>query len=197
MQKGIIITITVIVVLVISVFVGYYIYTINDESTIDKMHEIAIVEEITDDCTNEYIEGVVSANSNEEKVSPNATLVIRKKYSKCNHITKEYAEVPYDIVNMTEGEVEKEYSDWELQSFSEKEIVIYKQIEGVCNEHYVLREKDGFVAVYSIDEKNNEIFIELTGIAVEYLTEEDLKTIKEGIFTEGKENLNSVIEDFE
>lgn len=49
------------------------------------------------------LENIVTleTNASEEKVSPNATLIIKKYYKKCGHTTKDYATVPEEIVNKT------------------------------------------------------------------------------------------------
>ena len=133
----------------------------------------------------------------EEKVSPNATLIIKKHYKECGHTTKDYAEIPEELVNRTRKQVEQTYSDWEIRGFSPNEIVILKEVGGICNEHYVLREKDGKVVIYTQDANGKESINEITEISTEYLTEDDKAKLKEGIKATGKEELNSLIEDYE
>ena len=101
------------------------------------------------------------------------------------------------MVNMNEKEIAKELPDWEIKGFSPSEIVIFKEIEGICDEHFVLREKNGNIAIYRIDENNNEILSEMTEISTEYLTENDLAKLEQGIRAIGREELNSVLEDYE
>ena len=139
----------------------------------------------------------VEVNSNEEKVSPKAQLIIKKYYELCSHTTKEYVELPQEMVNMTEEDVKEEYADFEVESFSANEIVLYKKEKGMCSEHYVLRPKDNIVAIYRIEEDGTETLIEETGISIEYLTQTDLINIQNGMKVYGKEKLNSIIEDFE
>ena len=63
--------------------------------------------------------------------------------------------------------------------------------------YYIIKNLNGYIVVYEIDENNSEELIESTGIAVEYLTETDKIHLNEGIKVFGKENLNKVLEDFE
>ena len=65
------------------------------------------------------------------------------------------------------------------------------------NRHYILKEKDGVISVYYINDKNEEILYKVTDIAVEYLPEEDLKNLEQGIDVYGIQNLNLLLEDFE
>ena len=61
----------------------------------------------------------------------------------------------------------------------------------------VLRELDDTVAIYTIDEKGEEKLHEITAISTQYLPNEDLKRLENGIKAIGKEALNSVLEDYE
>lgn len=75
--------------------------------------------------------------------------------------------------------------------------MLYKEKNEFCNEHYMLKEKDGNIAIFKLDKNNNESFLEDTEIAIEYLAEEDLEKIKQGITIYTKKELNKTIEDFE
>lgn len=61
----------------------------------------------------------------------------------------------------------------------------------------MLKEKDGNIAIFELDQNNNQIFLEDTEIATEYLEEEDLEKIQQGITIYTKKELNKTIEDFE
>lgn len=101
------------------------------------------------------------------------------------------------MVNKTQNQVKEMYPDWELNGFSAEEVVLYKELEGICKEHYMLRDLDGVIAIYVMDEKGKESLQEKTSIYTEYLPESDLKKLKQGIQAIGKETLNSVLEDYE
>lgn len=65
------------------------------------------------------------------------------------------------------------------------------------NKHYILRENDGFINVYYINEKNEEILYRVTDISTKYLGEDDVKELQEGINVVGIQELNQLLEDFE
>ena len=140
---------------------------------------------------------VIEVNRSEDKVSPNATLIIKKYYRGCGHTTKDYATIPEEIVNKTQNEVKEIYKNWTLYGFSTEEIVLYKELDGICKEHYMLRALDGVIAIYIMDEQGKESLQEKTGIYIEYLPESDVKKLEQGIQAIGKEALNSVLEDYE
>ena len=63
--------------------------------------------------------------------------------------------------------------------------------------HYIVKEKDGNIVIYYINEKDEEILYKVTDISVEYLSKEDVESLKQGIDVYGIQNLNQLIEDFE
>ena len=202
-MKKIWMIIPIILVILIGVVFGKLIYN-NKEKLVSKnniiQNEINIVsEKITDDCTEEYqnIQEEVATNSQEEKISPNCLLILKKYYDECNHTINEYVDVPQDLVNGTEENLKKEYPYWQIEKYSSNEIILYKEFNSNCGQHFVLREDEGKITVYKINENNEEEIYEKTEISVEYLSETDKGKISEGIKVNGIEELNQLLEDFE
>jgi len=67
----------------------------------------------------------------------------------------------------------------------------------MCNEHYIVKSVDGMINVYNKNESNEENLVYETKIFTKYLPKEDQTKLKEGINIIGKENLSSLIEDYE
>jgi len=185
------------IAIILGVLMGFVIYKFSIKDS-NKFN----VEKLSTNITNEAIvlngkNEIIEVTKKEVKVSPKATLITKKFYKSCSHTIEDYTEVPYDIVNKTEVEIKNIFSDYIIESFSEKEIIIKKEIDGICNEHYVLRELDGSVAIYILDEFNNENLVQITEISTKYLPDVDLYDLKKGIFVKGRAALNRAIEDFE
>ena len=130
---------------------------------------------------NQNIDNSVSTNNEEEKVSPNCVLILKVYYNKCEHLTQKKQNIEESEVNMTEQELKERFGGWEVQRFTPSEIVLYKEMDEFCDEHYLLKEKDGYIAVYKLDEKDRPTLIETTEVSTEYLAEQDLEEIKNGI----------------
>ena len=102
-------------------------------------------------------------------------------------------ELPQELVNMTKEQVQAHYLDWEVIGFEKGKIILYKEFDGVCGEHFKLRVENGKV----VSQEGRESLYEKTNISSEYLTETDLINMQDGLEIYGKEELNKVIEDFE
>ncbi len=161
--------------------------------------EIASVNKVTDDCIYEAqeIEEEVATSSAEQKLSPNAELVIQKYYTACGHSVDEHAEILPEMVNKNQEEIENEFSELDITAFDSNELVVKKEQKGYCGEHYILREVNGKVVVNWVDENNKEDLFEETSIPTQYLTQTDLINLKDGIRIYGRKNLNSMLEDYE
>ena len=191
------IIIAFIIIFIVAIFVGNYIYDSNneDKNTVKSENTSnSIVNQVDYSVRNDI---TINTDSEEEKVSPNATLILKKHYKECDHTIKEYAEIPEEFVNLTKSEIEKEYPEWEVEKFTPLDIILIKEEEGFCNEHFILKEEQGVIIVYKIDKQGEESLYDTTGISVEYLTESDKLELKNGIKVYGKEELNSMLENYE
>lgn len=189
----------VIVVFFISIGCGALIYKTTNPKSNDLVEKTPIAKieekEMSDKIENEL--EALQTDSSAEKTTPNTRLVLKKYFTDCRHTINEYVQIPEEMVNKTEEEIEKEYAEWKIEKFSCKQLELVKEVEGLCNQHYVLRPKDGVVTIYKIDENGTETLQEETAIATEYLAPEDLEKLEQGIYVYGEENLNAIIEDFE
>lgn len=197
----------IITIIVVGIIMGIIIYNKSGkESAKENIVENVVKEvseKVTDECTDEWEEmnekekQELEANSTDEKMSPNCLIIFRKYFKECQHTINEYVDIPSKLVNKTQIDLIKEYSDWEVKQYSSTEIILYKEYDGQCNQHFILRENNGKITVYRINQNNKEEVFENTEISVDYLTETDKIQIKNGINVYGKEELNQLIENFE
>lgn len=197
MNNKVVLSIILILIFCVSVGIGFYIVKIGEVKEFEMEYVSQVTgEKVTDECTDEA-QDLLLTNSGEQKVSPNAIIIAKRHYAKCGHTTKECLAVTEDMVNLSKLEVQELYKDWSLEGFSSTEIVMSKEEQGICKEHYVLREEDERIVVYTVDEDNSEKIFERTGIITKYLPEADKMNIENGIFVNGKEALNCLLEDYE
>lgn len=194
-----------VVVIIIGIIAGLAIYNENEKSQNNIIeNEInKVSEKVTDECTEEYeklerqAKLDIETNSNEEKISPNCLITLKRYYNECQHTINEYIDVPQNLVNGTQEDLEKEYPNWEIQKYSSNEIILYREFDSNCGQHFILRNDNGKITIYKINEEMQEEVYEKTEISVEYLTETDKVEIQNGIRVNGVEELNQLLEDFE
>lgn len=168
------------------------------ENNIDELSE-----KVTDECTQEWenlerqAQIDIEANSSEEKISPTGSMTLKKYYKQCEHTINEYIDIPQELVNKTKNDLQEEYENWEIQQFSSNNIILYREFDSSCGQHYILRNNNGKITIYLVNENNEEELYENTEISIEYLTDKDKEEIEKGIRVNGKEELYQKIEDFE
>lgn len=190
-----------IIIILVGVVAGVLIYNkdkmVKDNTNnlvINEVNEIS--EKVTDECTDEY-KKEIETTSQDEKISPNCLMILKKYYKECNHTINEYVDIPQDLVNKTEENLKNEYPYWNIEKFSSNEIILYKEFDSNCGQHFVLKSNGGKISVYKINEDSTEEVYENTEISTEYLSDTDKTKLKVGIAVNGIENLNKVLEDFE
>lgn len=186
--------ICILIIIVLAIFVGLYLYdmnNVNKENINNNVTEVNTREENI-----EITEALEIANQ-EEKTTPNTLIIYRTYYTKCKHYINEYKDIDISSVNLTEEEIKDKNRDWRIKEFSAEQIVLEKEEEAFCNQHFKLKLIDGNVIIFIIDENGNEAEYQKTEITSEYLTNEDILKLTEGIVVYGKENLSSVLEDYE
>lgn len=164
---------------------------INTKYNVEEAKQVNNVQAIYEN------ETMITTTSQEEKISPNAKFALKKYYDECSHFEYEEAELPVELVNLTKEEVEDYYADWEVEKFSEDELVLGKEINGYCNQHFLIRLEDENVNVYRMGTLGELNEFKKTDIVRDYLPEEDVKNLEEGITVFGEGKLSSVLEDYE
>ena len=178
-----------IIIFVFSIGIGYYYSKIWEKENMSQEVEI-IDKNIVD-----YEE--ISVSATEEKVSFDAVFALKKYYNECGHSNLNYVELPNELINLTENEINKLYSNWRVEKFSSKEIVLAQNIDTMCNDHYLLKLGNENIEIYKVQEAEDYKLLKETNISKDYLTEKDISKLEEGIFVFGISNLNSALEDFE
>ena len=200
MNKVILILVSIIIIIV-SIITAVVIYNGEDE----KQAKVSIknIEENTTNTLNNSNsinsdnQNVIETNVKEVRISPNAFITFKETYEGCGHTKVDFVEVPEDFVNLSKEELKDKYSDWNIEKFTDTDIILSKDFEGSCDEHFIVKDVDGIVTAFKIKEDGTEEEYEITDIATEYLTDTDKIEMENGIRVNGKQNLNQLIEDYE
>lgn len=180
----------VIVLFIISAICGFLVRSFINFSRGDEQKNEEVLAE-------EEKKEIINTNSADSIVSPNAEVIITQYYKKCGHTRTVRDMAPREIVNLNKEKVQEYYKGWNIDSFAPNEIKLSRNNEGICSEHYILRESDGYISISTKNDIGEYIFKGLTDIPVMYLPEEDLEELQKGIEIVGRDSLNKFLEDFE
>ena len=182
--------------------IGGIIYAIIDRNNLQEaqINEIRKVNELIESNiinTNKIQDEIIATSGSNVKLSPNAYIILEKYYTNCGHTIIQKEKVQDSEVNKDEEYFKNAYSDWTIESFTTDEVKLYKDFQGSCDEHYLITVNDENIVVYSIDNEGNRTLKEETDIPVQYLPEEDVELLKQGITAYGQNELAKKLEDFE
>lgn len=128
-------------------------------------------------------------------ISPGAKIIMGKRYLKCGHIIKNQINASVNVVNLNEEQLKLAYKGWSIQKFSPLEVIIYQDVNTKCPYHYILKEKDGYVAVYYQNPINGITLKEVTPILISNLRAVDQEKLKTGIRIDSQQDLAQRLED--
>lgn len=184
----------IILILLLSFFLGTYLYKL------DQINEkVAFDVEYTTLSEKKNINDIVQETSSEEdKININTKIFEKVYYNDCNHIIEKEIEIDEHNINKTKDMIQAEYIGWEIQKFTNNEVVVYKEVYDFCDEHYCLKDVNGEIKAYKLDKygKEKELIAD-TDIKTKYLSDEDLEELKRGVVVYSKIDLNKKIEDYE
>ena len=145
----------------------------------------------------DYSDEIVATNSQNIKLSPNATICFERHYIECGHTIVQKERITEEEVNKDEEYFKTAYSDWNIEKFTAEEVKLSKDVPGRCNEHYIISIKDQNIAVFTVDSEGKEILKEVTDIPIQYLPKEDVELLEKGIKAYGENELSKILEDYE
>lgn len=196
MRKSYIIIFAIILTIILGIVIGFVIA--NKERTVKyNYNEDEKISQSNNELNNEIEIVYTSIVAAEGKTTPNTLCIFKIYYSECGHTILKKEEILENDVNKTKEEMQKEYKEWKIQDFNSKEITFFKEKTGICNEHYLIKGNNGYVAIYLLDSNEKEILQETTEISIAYLPLVDQEELEKGIRVVGKEKLNATLEDFE
>lgn len=196
MKKFLELIILGILIFMFSIAVGYffstYFYT-NQNNNMSSFEANEVEEFKTQDKLN-----TVEAVSAEEKIIPSTELAVKEYYDECGHFNFKYIDLPNELVNLNRQEVEDFYGEeYEVEEFSKNNVILAKEINGFCENHFCIKLEDKNINVYKINPDTSFSFLKSTDIGQDYLTARDIENLQEGIYVYGEAKLNSTLEDFE
>ena len=200
MDKKWMVCIIIAIILGLSIGIGLAIYSSNNNGEtegIDIESDKKLAEEDTISNLKNNDANSVETVSTENTISPNAIIIEKVYYEGCDHLIRKTVDIPETLVNKTEEEIKKQYSDWKLEEYSPTQITLYKTVIGNCGEHYYVQEHNGVIGIYTMDEYGVKTLKEDTEIVTQYLPEADLQKLKAGVEIIGHTKLVEFLEDYE
>lgn len=137
----------------------------------------------------------------ENRISPNTIIEKRMHYKECGHLVVNTELAENEVINFTRDEYEDYlttiFSNARLVSFSSTKIVVYSEMNYLCQEHYIVGEHNGYIAIFNISENGERVLYKsFTDYPISILIGIDQDKLKEGIRVDSEEELSNTLENF-
>lgn len=139
--------------------------------------------------------------SEESRISPNTFIEERIHYTSCDHVITKMNVVENELVNMTRNEfteyIGENYPTKRLISYSANKITLGITKNHLCENHYIIGEEKGLIAIFRIGENGERILENVfTDNPISLLMELDQQKLIEGIVVDSEEELSEILENF-
>lgn len=137
----------------------------------------------------------------ENRITPNTFVEERIHYKECGHLISKVDLADDEYVNMTREDL-KEFlfsneANLQLISFSNVKVVLWGEKNHLCQDHYIIGEEDGSIAIFKIDEKGERVLDKVFDeYPINVLMEVDQDKLKEGIIVNSEEELSNILENY-
>ncbi len=144
------------------------------------------------DNTEDHLQMVIADNTITE-----STKMVYQYYYKNEGVMEESEEVPpYFLLGFDFNDMLEYYPDWQIVSFSSKEVVMRKIVEEKNEESFIVTQKDGYIAVYYEDKDDGRTLYEITETPISTLTHEEQVRINDGIIVKSEYELAKILAEY-
>ncbi|KPU28001.1 hypothetical protein TR13x_01240 [Caloranaerobacter sp. TR13] len=143
---------------------------------------------------------VESVEKEEKIIGPNTVIEYINYYKKCNDTLTQIVEPEKAIINLNEEDYKKyletDHPNWQLLSFSNEKVIVKRELDRYCPNHYIISVKDNKIAIFKFNDMGEKVLVEIINKSVSTLKEIDQKRLKKGIVVDSEEEIGDIIENF-
>lgn len=179
-----------IISIVVITFVTSYIYTFKKANDKDKeASEIAKTKVSAETLNNDY-KIVINNNTKITKIN---------RYTKGMAFEKKIEEKPdANLIGMDKDEAEKYFKNigYLMIEFTSKEVILVREKNSWCPGAFVVKDNEGYITIYDVDNNSNLIFKENTNMSTNMLPEVDKNEVIKGKTYETMDEVKSLISEY-
>lgn len=137
----------------------------------------------------------------ENRITPNTFIEERIHYKECGHLVSKVSLADDEYVNLTKEDLNDflfaNEANLQLISFSNVKVVLWGEKNHLCQDHYIIGEKDGNITIFNIDENGERIVDKVFDeYPINVLMEVDQDKLREGIIVNSEEELSTILENY-
>ncbi|WP_427339067.1 BofC C-terminal domain-containing protein [Caloranaerobacter sp. DY30410] len=178
-----------------------YGYNIGDKKAIEKPQKELTIKGAENNIIDHKNDSNAKIIEEEENViGPNTVIEYINYYKKCNDTLTQIEEPEKTIINFNEEDYKKyletNHPNWQLLSFSSGKVIVKRDLDRYCPNHYIISVKDNKIAIFKFNDMGEKVLIEMINKSVSTLKEIDQEKLKRGIVVDSEEEIGDILENF-
>lgn len=197
--------------LIAGFYIGYYQFSPSPKNEIPFANDNNVEYDTNDNKGNTYgsdLTAIEKGNETtvtylENSINPETKVIYRTYYNECDDTLDKVEKPSSDIIGLKEEGLESYLMAhnylYDIVSFSVDEILLIENRNEVCPQHYdhyLITQKDGYVAIYYYNHRGVKSLIEKTSIPISILPLVDQEKLSKGIIKKTKSEVYQLLEDF-
>lgn len=129
-------------------------------------------------------------------VYPKTQIIFKTRYMACGHIITTERDANIDEIGMNEEQIKKKFTNWQLQRFDNKMVILYRDAAGYCPKHFIIKiDDEGYVGVFRNDADKGLQEIQKTDISFDSLNTSEQKRLKDTIIVDSEDDVTRILSD--
>ncbi len=142
----------------------------------------------------------VTVTNYNDIINNKTELIYKTLHTQCEDIIEEVQKPEPELIGLNKDGF-KEYLtknqlNWEIESFSKEKVVLSRQVNKVCPNHYLVTVNKGYITIYKYNEDGSKELVEQTDIPINILPVMDQEKLQKGILVDTKKEVNQLLEDY-
>lgn len=133
-------------------------------------------------------------------VTDSTQIVFNTYYKKTRDMVKKESNPPKELVGRNLDELKvylnERYKEWDVRGCNKDKVELYQESDQIPPNFYIAKEHNGYIGVFQVNEKGQDILIEETEIPTSSLSSMDLEYVKKGIVKKNRDEINQILEDY-
>jgi hypothetical protein len=133
-----------------------------------------------------------------QTTSQETTFIFERTYKSCGHNSISYRSATAEEAGLSKEQIESMYSSWAIKEFSPSIVWLCEEVDGYCPNHYIVKEKDGCIAIYRpLEDGQGFYLVHQTNIDTAFLSADIQERIKEGWVVDSLEQVEQLMESWD
>ena len=142
----------------------------------------------------------ITVSNYNDIINHETQLIYETLYTQCGDIIEELRSPTSELIGLNKDGLEEyligNQLDWEIECFSKEKVVLSKQADEICPNHYLVSVKNGCIAIYKYYENGEKRLIQQTDIPINILPVIDQEKLQKGILVNTEKEVNQLLEDY-